>query len=455
MHACVLLLLLLLLLLHTALPQQLPTFLWETAAVVANGTPLPRSLPAITQHLRSLPLSQATSLVRAVMYTLAHPRCISAHPMNWQWADQMLQQLLKCAMAAGLLRALPEGCLAAAGIAVDHNPGGSSSSSGAGRRPVTDAERLICTSVAATAGCLFGTALRQRNATKGGVGEEEVQQDFAAQPVVAEIALQLLAARCLLQHKQLALWQQQQQQQQRELRSGQLGRHMRRGVLLLPSDLQQHLAQLLPPEVMMDVMAANPTAGRASNDIPAGKQHWEEIRRLVTVLHLHVTSVAKSQTDGSISSPALSAAALQLSAVLLLLAAAEWQRQWCALTVQQQELLEAAAAALDAAAVIEAGRVRQQLAPARALLDQSRQLLQQQTRVMWNDSQWQPQLQLLQQGGGAVLLQALTLAVHCVSADSGVRSHPGLSYFGLLQVVMPLIGEQTCVAPVTAVVRMP
>jgi hypothetical protein len=370
--------------------------------------------------------------------------------MNWHWADQLLQQLLKCAMAAGLLRALPEGCLAAAGIAVDHNPSGGSSS-GTGRRPISDAERLICTSVTASAGCLFDAALRQRDATKGGGRDEEMQTHFVSQPVVAEVALQLLAVRCLLTHKQLAQWQ----QQQRGLMSGQQGRHMRRDVLLLlPSDLQQHLAQLLPPGVMIDVIAANTAAGRTSNDMPAGQQHWEEMRRLVSVLQLHVTIVANSQSDGSISSPALSAAVLQLSAVLLLLAAAEWQRQWCALTVQQQELLKADTAALDEAAVIEASRMRQPLAPAAALVTQSCLLLQQQTQVLWSNGQWQPQLQLLQQGGGEVLLQALTLAMHCSSVDSGLRSHADLRYFKLLQVVMSLSGEQTCVAHVTAAVSL-
>jgi hypothetical protein len=424
----------------TGLPQQLPSFLWQAAAVVANGTPQPHTLPAVTQQLRSLPLSQAASLVRSVVYILAHPRCISAHPMNWQWAEQVLQQLLKCAVAAALLRVLPGGCLDAAGIAVDHTVGSSSGSgSGTGSRPVGDSERSISVNVTASAACLFEAAQRQRNATTGG-GEEEMQQYFASQPVVAEVALQLLAVRCLLMQQQLAQWQQ--QQQQRELMSRQQGRHMRHDVLLLllASNLQQHLAQLLPPEVMIDVLAAYSTAGQPLTDMPAGKQHWEEISSLVSVLHLHVQSIAKSSNHGSISSPALSAAALQLSAVLLLLAGAEWQRHWCALTVQQQELLNTGPAALDEAAATEANRVRQQLAPAGVLLTQSTQLLRQQNQVLWDGGQWQPHMQLLQQGGGEVLLQGLKLAVHCVDKDAAPQPNKLQRLFSLLEVLQPRLG---------------
>jgi hypothetical protein len=369
--------------------------------------------------------------------------------MSWQWAEQVLRQLLKCAVAARLMRALPGGCVPAA-VALDqeYSSNGSSSSS-AVSTSVVAAERLICASVTASAGYLFEAARRQHNATKG-KGEDEMQESFASQPAVAEVALQLLASCCLLLHKPLTQWQ---QQQQREVMLRQQSRHMRRDVLLLlPSDLQQHLAQLLPPGVMIDVIAADPTAGHTSNGMPAGEQDvLDGVSMLVSVLHLHVKSIAESSSDGSISSPALSAAALQLGAVLLLLGAAEWQRQWCALTVQQQELLKTETAVLDEADVIEVNTVRQQLAPARAILDQSRQLLQQQTRVLWKDGQWQPQMQLLQQGGGEVLLQGLTLAVQCVSLD---QPHRGFKHahrlLSLLEVLLPGVGAWTCAAWVNA-----
>jgi hypothetical protein len=384
--------------------------------------------------------------------------------MDWQWAEDVLQQLLKSAMNARLMRALPGGCVPAAAAAAFAQAFGSSGIlspvwlSSHGISPsIVDAERLICASVTASAGSLFVAAQRQRDATRG--GREQMVEYFASQPAVAEVALQLLAVRCLLMHKQLALWQQQQQQQQQQgLALRQQGRRMRRdGLLLLPSDLQQHLAQLLPSEAMIaavDVIAAKFMSGSTStampaagsgltqSDMAAGEQHvLKEVTTLAAMLHMHVTSIAAYKRDGSISSPASSAAALQLSAVLLLLAAAEWQRQWCALTVQQQELLKADAAALDEpAAVVEADRVRQQLAPVSALLTLSCQLLQQQTAVLLDDGQWQPQLQLLQQGGGEVLLQGLMLALHCVVADSKLRNNIYLQYFKLLEVLLPRLG---------------
>jgi hypothetical protein len=103
--------------------------------------------------------------------------------------------------------------------------------------------------------------------------------------------------------------------------------------------------------------------------------------------------------------------------------------------------------------------LRQQLAPASALLKQSCQLLQQQTQVLCDESQWQPQMQLLQQGGGEVLLQGLTLAVHCVSAHCGLQfnadsqSNADLRYFRLLSVLLPSVGESTHVAKVTGFVQ--
>jgi hypothetical protein len=390
-------------------------------------------------------LSQTTSLVRAVISINAHPRCVSALGISWQWGEHALQQLLRCAVTARLMLPLPGGCMPAAAAAfkavwseqILSSSSSSSSGSSTGSASVADAARLICASVTASAGCLFEAAQRQDNAAKD--GDEEMQESFAAQPVVAEVALQLLASRCLLLHKPLAQWQ----QQQRGMMSRQQGRHMKRDVLLLlPSDLQQQLAQLLPAEAMIDVIAANPIAGRTLDDMPAGEQDvLEGVSSFVSVLHLHVTSIAESESDGSISSPALSAAALQLSAVLLLLAAAEWQRRWCALTAQQQQLLKADTAALDEAAANEVRELRQQLAPVCVLLTRSVHLLQQQTRVLWNDGQWQPPLQLLQQGGGEVLLQGLTLAVHRVSLDCAQRDFKHLNrLFNLLEVLLPSLG---------------
>jgi hypothetical protein len=186
---------------------------------------------------------------------------------------------------------------------------------------------------------------------------------------------------------------------------------------------------------MMDAVAANPTAGRAADEATAA----EQMCSLATALLLHVTKCAT--TSSSISSPALSAAALQLSAVLLLLAAAEWQSRWCALTVQQQQqLLNTGPAAVDEADISDVNELLQQLGHVGTPLTRSCQLLQQQMQALCKHGQWQPQLQLLQQGGGEVLLQGLTLAVHCISADLGFRVQADLRYFRLLEVLLPRLG---------------
>jgi hypothetical protein len=412
---------------HTGLPQQLPAFLWQAAAIVTGGV-------LQLDELCSLPMSQTASLVRAVVCTTAHPTCIGVHGVSWQWVEHVLRQLLGYAVSAGLMRALPGGCLPAEATAYSHTISSSSSSSTKSVSAVR-AERLMCASVRASAARLFDTAREQVLASKGG---GEMLVEFASQPVVAEVALQLLASHCVITHKKLAQWQQQQQQQ---------GRRVRRGLLLLlPQDLQQHVAQLLPAEAMVNAVAAATTADHAANEVPAG----EQTSSLVTMLFLHVTSFAASKTDSGISSPALSAAALQLTAVLLLLVATDWQRQYRALTVQQQEQLNISYTALDAAAATEVRQVRQQLAPASALLTQCCQLLQQQTLMLWEDGQWQPQLQLLQQGGGEVLLQGLALAVHCSSAHCELRDNEHLQYHSLLEVLIRCLGAWSCVAAAAA-----
>jgi hypothetical protein len=81
-------------------------------------------------------------------------------------------------------------------------------------------------------------------------------------------------------------------------------------------------------------------------------------------------------------------------------------------------------------------------------------LLQLQVQQLWNDGQWQPQMQLLQQGGGKVLLQGLTLAVHCAGLDSELREayqRAGLSLSAMLSMLVELAsGEgQHYAAPIT------
>ncbi|WIA20379.1 hypothetical protein OEZ85_004801 [Tetradesmus obliquus] len=65
--------------------------------------------------------------------------------------------------------------------------------------------------------------------------------------------------------------------------------------------------------------------------------------------------------------------------------------------------------------------IRDELSAALDLVTWSYRLLRTQMRLLWRLGQWQPQMQLLQHGGGQMLLQGLSLAVHCGSLDVLLR----------------------------------
>jgi hypothetical protein len=135
------------------------------------------------------------------------------------------------------------------------------------------------------------------------------------------------------------------------------------------------------------------------------------VRNNVTALLVHVSSSSSS------SQFAVSAAALQLTAEMLLRTAVECQRQHARLPAAQQAALNAHHVTQDVLQATTAARA--QIGYGDSHLDKLSQLLQAQFRQLWSSGQWQPQLQLLQQGAGQVLLQALTLAVHCGTLDTG------------------------------------
>jgi hypothetical protein len=62
---------------------------------------------------------------------------------------------------------------------------------------------------------------------------------------------------------------------------------------------------------------------------------------------------------------------------------------------------------------------------------------------LWSNGQWQPQVQLLQPGGGQVLLQALTLAVDCAGLDSELQQDdkrgPSFSLSKMLSAVAEVV----------------
>ncbi|WIA30740.1 hypothetical protein OEZ86_000807 [Tetradesmus obliquus] len=61
----------------------------------------------------------------------------------------------------------------------------------------------------------------------------------------------------------------------------------------------------------------------------------------------------------------------------------------------------------------------------------------QQMQQLWASGQWQQPMQLLQQGGGQVLLQGLTLAVHSSSLSSELGAAEGMALHKLLTILQP------------------
>jgi hypothetical protein len=349
---------------------------------------------------------------------------ISAEGMSWPWAVKLLQQLLNYAVAAGLLPALPGGSASAAAIAISKTTSSSSSNRGS-----DSCLKIIARDIVNVASSLIDSAgLMPIDFGEGGRGV------FTREPAAAEMTLHLLALRCC----QIGRHQDGQQQQQGMLLSEQLGRRMRGDLLLLPYPEQgQLLQQLLPAEAVLE---AHLYAEAEGDD----EERYMDLLCSVcwndTVLLLHMDS-----KNRQLRSPVLSAAALQLSAELLLRAAAHWQRQYVLLPEAQQVLLQADVATLSA---VEADRAeqarRKQSATSTRWLVGSCQLLQQQMRQLWASGQWQQQLQLLQQGGGLVLLQGLTLAVHCGNLDWGLqRKDEVMQVAELLCIVDPELGEQS------------
>jgi hypothetical protein len=267
---------------------------------------------------------------------------------------------------------------------------------------------LIANDVTEISLVLISPALKLAVATTSG---ETYSADpwcqFLASPAVAELMLQLLALRCLLMHKQHV----QHQQQQGLALSRQLGKRMR-GDLLPLADPRAQLLPLLPSSEFLAADAAALAAGDCSvrvHDVCVGLQALE-------------VSIETATGSRLLNHPALSAASLQLSLQLLRMAAAYWQQHYHGLSEQQQTLLSRGAADVGHDRLAELSRLELQLDSALELLKSCMQLLHVQLSTLWFSGQWQPQLQLLQQGAGEVLLQGLTLVVHCSSLHCKMKT---------------------------------
>jgi hypothetical protein len=202
---------------------------------------------------------------------------------------------------------------------------------------------------------------------------------------------------------------------------------MRRDLLLL-SDPKQRLSELLPGDAFL-ASDAGLQDGSSSSSGEVSKLMVQEMSGMLCLQHLMLlhASVYGSSDDCSSADAcrlALSRPALQLTAELLLLAAAHWQQLYHSLTGRQQWLLNKQKAQLArdekvGLKVLRSGK----LAAAQDLLVFSMQLLRKQVTLLWGSGQWQPQMQLLQQGSGEVLLQGLILAVHCCGLDVQLCQH--------------------------------
>ncbi|WIA32515.1 hypothetical protein OEZ86_003330 [Tetradesmus obliquus] len=125
-----------------------------------------------------------------------------------------------------------------------------------------------------------------------------------------------------------------------------------------------------------------------------------------------------------------------LTAELLLQAALEWERQYLLLPDAQQQLVLTWGDEYEYDDAPEAVyEVEDLMRPAHRLLKGCCQLLVQQSGQLWANGQWQTLSQLLQQGGGQVLLLGMTLAVRCGSLGCSL----GMEDMPLLLVLKPIV----------------
>ncbi|WIA30921.1 hypothetical protein OEZ86_000973 [Tetradesmus obliquus] len=78
------------------LPEQLPKFLQQLVGL----------LQAQQQPLKGIPISTAMNLAAYMMQLLLQRDCVTVQDISWRWAEGMLQQMVQCAQAAGLMRIL-------------------------------------------------------------------------------------------------------------------------------------------------------------------------------------------------------------------------------------------------------------------------------------------------------------------------------------------------------------
>jgi hypothetical protein len=411
-------------------------------------------LSAAQQPIISLPLCSTIWLSSVLVKYVTYSEAADAVGYSWQWAANMLKQLLTCAMAAELMsplihlevRAAATASTAAAPCSAAASSSSSSSSSSGDDEYVHPNDR-VCSHYMSDIMEACWLLIRKAVFTTMAITGTGREYNMAAQscmllaaPAVQLYVLQALASRCVLMHKQHVLYQQQQRQQELLL-SPQLGKRMRGDVLLLPGP-QQQLAPLMPSDAFLaSDAAAVASSSSSSSSEGVGNIGIGDIVSFVRALDVNISSLSTVSSRGH---PALSAATLQLSTQLLLRAAAYWQQQYHAVLSSDEQAKLAIDADSALSDLANQGRLTRALAqgkmhPATQGLKWCSQLLREQLGILWGSEQWQPQMLLLQQGGGQVLLQGLTLAVHCSGLDAQLREEKDMAVPELIATVHLLV----------------
>jgi hypothetical protein len=383
-------------------------------------------------HLVGTAVMDLLHLLSSMFDVLTHPELEDARKLQLPWAGQLLQQLHECTVAISLEgRAAARRAAATTSAATAAAAAGRSSSSAAAFDK--DSSISSCSSSAADGGS-SGDVLNvtwQPRASRyisnisshvflhvaRAALDEEQSRAFYAPPAITELALQLLAAKCVVMHEQHT--QHQRQQQGAHVRqSQQLSKQLRGDRMLLPSP-RQWLAELLPSDAFIDA-AAVCAATQGAPYCSGGIEDWQA--NTVYVLGRHLSMFCSSR-DGSSrfvnisNSQVLSAAATAVPTHALLQAAVHWQRRYYSLTAEQQQLLAAAEASLSAdqltaEAWTAARSARRQLQHAGSLLELCCELQVRQLRELRVSKQVGKLLLLVKQAGQQ-LLQGMTLALQC------------------------------------------
>jgi hypothetical protein len=118
------------------LPQILPAFLWASVQlIVISGQSVINSLVVFTVTL----LRHIVQVLSSVEYCSAE----NTHRINWTWAATVVQQLLKSAAVAGVVKVPSGNSTDASTVAALHNAAKSASSSSSSSSDSSTEQRLI------------------------------------------------------------------------------------------------------------------------------------------------------------------------------------------------------------------------------------------------------------------------------------------------------------------------